>query len=174
MHFIDDEKIVIYVDFDCGMNFIPETPTKIRQIKEKRNNISRSFEKLQCIPSNDQHIFSVDEQHSCNFFLNNLWNMVLAGFISVKHTNDTYSMSNQYREPSTHQSRSDSYPVFSSFRTTDSKRKGLRVSFAFFQRNYLPNGRVKGTVATVEELSDIWKPRAKEGNPPFVMNSNCI
>ena len=55
-----------------------------------------------------------------------------------------------------------------------SKKKWLRVSFAFFQRNYLPDGRVNETVATVEELSDLRKPGAIDGIPPFVMNCNCI
>ena len=29
-------------------------------------------------------------------------------------------------------------------------------------------------VAKVEELSDLWKPVAMDGTPPFVMNCNCI
>ena len=65
-------------------------------------------------------------------------------------------------------------PVFSSLRRMDSHRKGLPVSFAIFQRNYLPDGRVKETVAMVEELSDLWKPGKMDGSPPFVMNCNCI
>ena len=56
----------------------------------------------------------------------------------------------------------------------DSKREGLRVSFAFFQRNYLPDGRKNETVAKVEELSDLWKAGAMDGTPPFVMNCNSI
>ena len=56
----------------------------------------------------------------------------------------------------------------------DSKRKGLRVSFAFFRRNYLQDGRVNETVATVEEFSDLWNPGAMDGAQPFVMNCNCI
>ena len=100
--------------------------------------------------------------------------MVRAALMSLNHTNDRYSMSNQYPQPSSHQPRTDSYPVFSSLRTMDSKRKGLCVSSAFFQRNYLPEGRVNETVAKVEELSDLWKPRALDGIPPFVMSSNCI
>ena len=56
----------------------------------------------------------------------------------------------------------------------DSQRKGLRVSLAFFQRNYLPDGQVNETVATVEELSDLWKPGVMDGSPQFVMNCNCI
>ena len=30
------------------------------------------------------------------------------------------------------------------------------------------------TVAKTEELSDLWKPGARDGTPPFVMNCNCI
>ena len=176
VHFIAEENIVTYVDFDCGITFFPETPKKFRQINRERNYISRSCEKPQCIPSNGQHICSVDEQHSSNIFLNpyNLWNMASAAFVSLNHTNDTYCMSNQNPQPTTHQSRTDSYPAYSSLRTMHSKKKGLRVSFAFFQRNYLPDGRVNETVATVEELSDLWKPEAMDGIPPFLMNCNCI
>ena len=83
-------------------------------------------------------------------------------------------MSNQQPEPTTHQPRTDSYPVSSSLRRMDSQKKALRVSFAFFQRNHLPDGRLNETVATVEELSDLWKPGAMDGIPPIVMNCNCI
>ena len=133
-------------------------------------------EKPQCIPSNDQHVCHVDEQHSSNTFLTPyiLWDMSPAALTSLNHNKDRYSISNQYPQPTTHQPRTDSYPVFSSLRTMNSERKGLRVSFAFFQRSYLPDGRMNETVATVEELSDLWKPGAMDGAPPFVMNWNCI
>ena len=42
LHFIVDENIVTYNDFDCGITFYPETPTKIRQTKRKRTYDSRS------------------------------------------------------------------------------------------------------------------------------------
>ena len=104
----------------------------------------------------------------------NLWDQAPAALLSLCHTNYTYSLFNQYTQPTTQQPRADSYPVFSSLRTMNSKRKGLRVSFAFFQRYYLPDGRLNETVAKVEELSDLWKPGAMDGSPPFVMNCNCI
>ena len=91
-----------------------------------------------------------------------------AAFMSLSHNNDRYSISNQYPQPTTHLHRTDSNPVFSSLRTMNSKRKGLRVSFAFFQRIYLPDGQVNETVATVEELSDLWKPGTMDGIPPFM------
>ena len=81
--------------------------------------------------------------------------MVPAALMSLNHTNDSNSMSNQYPQPTIHQPRTDSYSVFSSLRRMDNQRKGLRVSFAFFRRNYLTDGRVNKTVATVEEMSDL-------------------
>ena len=176
VHFIDEENMVTYVDFDCGITFFPKSPTKISQINRERNYISKSCEKPQCIPNNDQQRCFVDEQHSSNVFLNpqNLWVMVPAALFSFRHTNDTYSLFNQYPQPTTQQPSADSYPVFSSLRTMNSKKKGLRVSFAFFQGNYLPDGRMNETVAKVEELSDLWKPGAMDGTPLFVMNCNCI
>ena len=100
VHFIDEENIVLDVDFDCGLFFFPETPSIIRQINQERKYNSRSCEKTQCIPSNDQHICSVDEQHNSNIFLKpySLCNMVPAAFISLNPTNDAYSMSNQYTQ----------------------------------------------------------------------------
>ena len=94
--------------------------------------------------------------------------------MSLNYTKDTYSMFNQYPQVTTQQPRTESYPVFSSLRTIDSKRKGLRVSFAFFQKNYLPDRQMNETVAKVDELSDLWKLGAMDGTPPFVMNCNCI
>ena len=175
VHFIDEENMVTYVDFDCGITFFPGTHTKIRQINRKRNYISRSCQKPQCIPSNDQHTGFV-EQHSCNICLNpyNLSDIVSATLMSLSHTNDAYSMFNQYPQPTTQQPRADFYPVFSSLRMMNSERKGLRVSFAFFRGNYLPEGRMNETVAKVEELSDLWNPGAMDGTPLFVTNCNCI
>ena len=88
VHFIDEKNSVTYVDFDCVITFSPETPTKFRR---ERNYISRSCEKPQCIPSNDQHTCFVDEQHSSNIFLStyNLWDMVPAFLMSLNHTNDS-------------------------------------------------------------------------------------
>ena len=48
--------------------------------------------------------------------------------------------------------------MFSALRTMDSTREGVHVSLALFRKNYLTDGQVKETVATVEELSDLWKP----------------
>ena len=176
VHSIDEENIVTYLNFDCGITFLPETPTKMRQINRERNYISRFCEKPQYIPSNDQHTCFVDKQHSSNIFLSpyNLWDMVPAAFVSLNHTNNTYSTFNQDTQPTTLQLRADSYPLFSPLRTMNSRSKGLRVSLAFFQRNYLADGRMNETVAKVEEPSELWKPGTMDGTPPFVMNCNCI
>ena len=109
VHFVNEQNMVTCVDFDCGITFYTETPTKIRQINRERNYISRSSEKPQCIPSNDQHTCFVDEQHSSNIFLNpyNLWDMVPAALMSLSHTNYTNSAFNQYPQPTTQQPRAD-------------------------------------------------------------------
>ena len=90
VHFVDEENMVTHVDLDGGITFFPETPTKIRQINRERNYISRSCEKPQCIPSNDQHNCSADEQHSSNIFLNpyKSRDMVPPAPMPLKHTND--------------------------------------------------------------------------------------
>ena len=136
LHFIDQENMVTYVDFDCGITFLPGTSKKIG-----RNYIYRSCEKPQCIPSNDQHTCCVDEQHSSNTFLNpyNLWEVVAAAPMSVNYTNDTYSMFNQYPQPTTQQPSTDSYPVFSSLRTMDSK-EGIARQLCILSKK-LPTGR---------------------------------
>ena len=63
--------------------------------------------------------------------------MVPAALMSLSHANDTYSMLNQYPQPTTQQPRAESDPIFSSLRMMNSKKKGLRVSFAFFQKKLL-------------------------------------
>ena len=137
LHLIDEEKIASYVDSGGGFIFYPESPTKFRQINRERNSISRSFEKTNSIPSNDQHNFLFDEQHTSIIFLNpyKLWDMVAAALMSLNHTNDRDCLSNQDPQTTNHQSRTDSNPVFSSLRTMDRQRKESRVNCAFFQKN---------------------------------------
>ena len=50
VHFIDEEDIVTYEDFDCGSTFYHETPTKIREINREWNYISRSCKNPNAFP----------------------------------------------------------------------------------------------------------------------------
>ena len=50
VHFIDEEDIVTFEDFDCGITFYPETPTKIREMNREQNYISRSCENPSIFP----------------------------------------------------------------------------------------------------------------------------
>ena len=45
VQFLDEENIVTYVYFVCGITFLPETPTKIKQINRERKDIYKSCEK---------------------------------------------------------------------------------------------------------------------------------
>ena len=176
VHLIDDENIMNYVDLDFGITIYPKKPTKFKKIIREHNYSSRSSEKPICIPSNDQDNCFIYEQHGSKIFLNpyNLWDTIPAALTSLNCTNDRYSMSNQCPQATTHQPRTDSYPGFSSLRAMDSRRKDVRVSFAFFHRSNLPDGRVNETIATVDKLNDLWKCGAMDGIPPFVMNCNCF
>ena len=136
---------------------------------------STSYEKLKCIPNKHEKNCSFDKEHTCNTWcIWNIWDMVAAGPMSLNHTADRGSMSNQYPHRTTQQPRKNCYPVFCSLRPMDNKNKGLCLGFAFYRKNYLPDGRVDETVATVEELGDSWKTGPRNGVSPFVMNSRCV
>ena len=75
-------------------------------------------------------------------------------------------MNIKYPPTSSHQSKTDSYSVFSSLRLMERNMKSLHRIFAFFQRNYLPEGRLNKTSVAVKELS-CWKSGAIDGVPPF-------
>ena len=83
--------------------------------------------------------------------------------MSFNHSNDGDSISNQHPNTETHQPRTDMYPVFSSLRLMNSKKKEFRVGFAFIQGIYFWDGRVAKPVATVEELNDVSKPGTMVG-----------
>ena len=55
-------------------------------------------------------------------------------------TNGRESMSNQYPQTATHELRTELNPLFSSLRPMNSKKKALRVNFAFCHKHYLPDG----------------------------------
>ena len=116
------------------------------------------------------------KQHTFNIFLNPyiVWHIDPTANMSLNHTTDGDSMSIQYAQTTTHQPWTDLYPMFSSSRLMDSKKKGLRISLAFFQRYYLLEGWINETIATVDELSDLWTTGAMDGVPVIVMNRSCL
>ena len=119
--------------------------------------------------------YSAEEGHTTTIFLNpyTIWHKDQAALMTLNNTTDRDSTSNQYPQTTTHQSWTDLYPVFPSMWPMGSKRR-IRVSFGFFQKNYLTDRRVNETVATVEELRDLWNPGARDGFPRFVMNCSCL
>ena len=174
VHFIDEDNIVKFVDFAGGFAFFPEIPTK--PDRSDGNYVSRFWGKPQCIPSSNQHNCFFDDQHTTSVSLKpwNLWELVPETIIPLNHPNDRDSMTNQYPQPTTHQLRTDSYPVLHSMRAMDSKKKVLHVNFGFIQWNYLPDGRVNQIFSTVEELSDHWKLGAMDAITSFVMSCICF
>ena len=172
----DEENIVTFVIFGCGVTFYHDAPPKVGQSDRERNNNSSSCKKPKCIPFIDQHKCSIDEEHFFNVLLNqyNFWDMDPTALRSLHHTNDRDCMSTGYPQAAAQQPRRDLYRVFPSLRNMDSKKERLRVGFAFFQKIYLPDGRLEERVPTVEVLSFFWKAGASDGIPLFLMNCSCI
>ena len=114
VHFIDEQNIVTYVEFDCDFTFCPESPTKSDQINRERKNNYRSYEKHKCFPNNDQRNFSIDEEQTSNSFLNpyKIRNTDPAALMTLNYTNEKDSMSTQYQQKTTHQSGTDIILVF--------------------------------------------------------------
>ena len=108
---------------------------KTRRIDREGNCICRSCEEPKCIPSNDQHICSNDEQHSSYIYLNPyiLWDLAPAALMSLNPTNDTYSLSNHYTQPTIRQSRTNSYSVFFSLRTMYKKGRDCASAWHSFE-----------------------------------------
>ena len=50
VHLRDEENIVTYVDFDCGITFLPGAPTEVGHINRESKTFFRSCEKPECIP----------------------------------------------------------------------------------------------------------------------------
>ena len=109
VQFIDEEKIVTHAIFDCSMTFYPEAPTKIGQINRERNFFSRSCVISKCIPSQYEQFCSIVEQHTSIIFLNpyNLWDVDPVTFMTLNHTTEKDSLSNQYPQTTPHQPRPD-------------------------------------------------------------------
>ena len=51
VHFINEENMMTYVDFDCGITFFPETPTKNSQISENGITIPDPVKNPNAIPA---------------------------------------------------------------------------------------------------------------------------
>ena len=90
VHFIDEENIVTGVDFDGDKFFHTEAPTIVGRINRKCENILRSCERIEWIPTNDQHKCSIDEEHASNIFLNpcSLCNMHPTALSSFNYITD--------------------------------------------------------------------------------------
>ena len=99
-----------------------------------------------------------------------MWNMDPTALLTPNHTPDRNSMTTYFAQPSTQPPKTDVYPLVYPLGPLDGRRKGLRVSFAFFPKNQLPAAKLIEAVATVEQLSDRWKLGAMIGVLPFVMN----
>ena len=105
-------------------------------MSRKQRNLSRSCEKPDCIPNNDQNKRSITKEHTSNIFfsLYKFWDMDIEAPITLNYTAERDFTSHQYAQTKIHQLGTDLYPV-SSLQQMDIKWMRLRVRFAFF-KNY--------------------------------------
>ena len=99
---------------------------------------------------------------------------VRAAFVSFNHTAFSDPMSIQYRQTSTRHPKTNLHPLFSSLGSVDSKKKGLGDCFACFPEHCWTERWVNKTVATIANLSHLWKPGAMDGIPQFLMNCTFL
>ena len=111
MHFIDKENIVTYAEFGCGFSFYPTTAVKVEQINREWKNIARSFEKPMYFPKSVEHNCSIDtsKEHTSKIFLSLpiFGDMHLAAIMTLNHTTDGDSMSNQYLQTMTNKHKTE-------------------------------------------------------------------
>ena len=69
VHFIDEDKMVTHVDFECGTVFCPEAPTDIKRINRERRIIPGPFKIPKCIPSKARHNCFIDKENTSNVLL---------------------------------------------------------------------------------------------------------
>ena len=107
-------------------------------MNQKRKNISRSREKPDCIPNNDQNNRSIG---TTKIFLSfyKFYDMDQKETLSLNHKVDRAFIPYQYAQTKTHQSGTDLNPV-SSLQQMDSKRMRLRFSFPFSVKPFLMDG----------------------------------
>ena len=97
-HFIDEENIVTYVDFDCCNTFYPKAASKIWHINRERKNICRSYKKPIRIPIDDLNSCSIVEERTSKIILSlyNFWDRDPADPVFFSDKNYGVSLSNQY------------------------------------------------------------------------------
>ena len=176
VHFIDEEDIGTYEDFDCGITFYPETPTKSERSTENGITFPDPVKNPSAFPVTIGIIVLL----MSSITLISFWTRTIYGTwfqqllcCSITLMIDTLCpISTLNQQPTnlehTHIQRSLSCEGWRV------KGRDCARQLCILSTKLPPDGRVNETVATVEELSDLWKPGAMYGIPPFVMNCNCI
>ena len=175
VHFIDEENIVTYVDSDCSITFYPETPTKSRQINPERNYNSRSCEKAEFIPAT----INLTVLLMSNITLISFWTRTNSGrwfqqllCHSTTLLIDTLCPISTLNQQLTNLEQTHNRCSLHCKRWTVKGRDCALALHSFKEITYRTDDNE--TVATVEELSGLWKPGAIDGIPPFLLSCNCI
>ena len=117
---------------------------KARRIKHKSTGVSQ--------PLIEENVFRDPSS---------LWDLSRETPITLNNTQPKERINIEYEKALTHSPKIECFPIFSCLRSSQSKRRGLTVKFAFIQTNILPNGTFFESVAAVEEPNDYWRERER-------------
>ena len=104
VHFIDEENIVDYVDFGFVLFSTLKLQRKSDRSTENGITFADPVENPSAFTATINIFVPLISSIALLSFLNpyNLWDEVPAALMSLNHTNDRYSMFNQYPQPTTH------------------------------------------------------------------------
>ena len=103
-----------------------------------------------------------------------IWDITCDTPIVLNNTKGLDRMTIKYQDAAIHEPKLNLFPLFSCLRKPNSRRKGLKVLFAFTQQDILPNGCVCESATAVEAPSDYWKPGVLDNSPIYKLNCNII
>ena len=151
LQFIDIGNIVIYVAFDCAICFSSEARTKIKQFNKERKHFSSSCENT---PFNDQCKCFVDEEHICSNFWTHSFQKTTIYWLHPHSVTFMLGIIRpfgiiNYQITNMRQTYIKYSHLNHLWKVTGRSCTSVLHSFKNIQ-----DGRVKATVATVEELTD--------------------
>ena len=153
VHFIDEENIVTYVDFDCCNTFCPKAASKIWHINRERKNICGSYKTPICISIKDLNSCSIVEEHT----LKNLFEVVhfmgngsCSPYKTEAHWWWTFSVQSTSWKKQLSQLEQILPDVLFNATDGDERRIDCASALLFSKQKHLADGRVNEKVARLK------------------------
>ena len=98
------------------------------------------------------------------------WNICSSTPFSINNSKQHDWRIIEYGDRDSYSGKMTAFPIFSSLRSVNAKRKGLKVKFSFIQKTISPDGQVSESITASEEPGEAWKPGALDDEPIFILN----